>query len=99
MSGQMRSFAQCYPLMRWKVFRHYANPEFFIVAQNDEQAKTMDLLRCDYGEERVHPLLAIIAPQQIHCLGLFVVLRDDKKLRIRIMPKHLPAHERVALRK
>jgi hypothetical protein len=45
-SGQMRSFAQCYPTQRWQIFRHYEpDIHFFVSCCDDEQARSVDLLR------------------------------------------------------
>lgn len=57
-SGQMRTFARCYPTQRWQVFRHYqrnarsiccnAEPHFFVSCVDDENAHTAELLRQHY---------------------------------------------------
>ncbi len=54
MSGQLRSFAQCYPTQRWQVYRHYPDCHFFIVVQNNDQVNSIQALRRDYGEDHVH---------------------------------------------
>src|SRR4051812_28032915 len=62
-SGQMRTFARCYPTQRWQVYRHYhANaecgmrnaelqeePHFFVSCVDDENAHTAELLRQHYA--------------------------------------------------
>jgi hypothetical protein len=53
-SGQMRTFAQCYLNQKWQVFRRFTNPHFFITVQDNAEAASIDLLRRDYGESRVH---------------------------------------------
>jgi len=54
-SGQLRTFAQCYPTQRWHVLRHFADPHFFftIQAQPDAAAILAPLI-ADYGADRVH---------------------------------------------
>ncbi len=54
-SGQLRTFARCYPSQRWHVLRHLADPHFFftIQAQPDALAILAPLI-ADYGESRVH---------------------------------------------
>jgi len=54
MSGQMRTFAQCYPTQRWQVYRHYEDCHFFIVVENNDQVNSIQALRRDYGADRVH---------------------------------------------
>lgn len=49
-SGQMRSFAQVYPNIRWYVLRKLKNPVFFVSCAKDEQSKTADLLRKDFKD-------------------------------------------------
>ncbi len=51
-SGQMRSFAKCYPTQRWLVYRHYKDPSFFVSCCDDAQADAAELLRNDF--EHVH---------------------------------------------
>src|SRR5215468_10079272 len=52
-SGQMRTFAKCYPTQRWQVFRHYEpDIHFFISCLDDEQADSASLLLKHY--ENVH---------------------------------------------
>lgn len=44
-SGQMRSFAQCYPTQRWQIFRHYEpDIHFFVSCVDDAQAHSAELL-------------------------------------------------------
>jgi hypothetical protein len=52
-SGQMRTFAKCYPTQRWQIFRHY-EPDiyFFVSCCDDAQADSASLLLRDY--ENVH---------------------------------------------
>lgn len=58
-SGQMRTFARCYPTQRWHVYRHLDDPHFFISVQDNAEAATIDLLRADYGADRVHAQLLV----------------------------------------
>jgi len=54
-SGQLRTFAQCYPTQRWHVLRHFVDPHFFFTVQ--AQPDALDLLApliADYGAARVH---------------------------------------------
>ena len=54
-SGQLRTFAQCWPTQRWHVLRHFTDPEFFICVQYQQDAP--DILRPlyeEFGEARVH---------------------------------------------
>lgn len=53
-SGQLRTFAQCYPTQRWQVYRHYPDCHFFIVVENNDQVNSIQALRRDYGADRVH---------------------------------------------
>lgn len=53
-SGQMRTFAQCYLNQKWHVFRHFEDPHFFITVQDNAEAASIALLRRDYGEDHVH---------------------------------------------
>lgn len=34
-SGQLRTFAKCWPTQHWHVLRHFADPHFFITVQGD----------------------------------------------------------------
>lgn len=61
-SGQLRTFAKCWPTQRWHVLRHFADPHFFITVQ-DEGANTAEAtgpsgvlaqLCEEYGGDRVH---------------------------------------------
>lgn len=54
MSGQMRTFAQCYPTQRWQCFRHYPDCHFFILVENNDQVNSIQALRRDYGDDHVH---------------------------------------------
>ena len=48
-SGQMRTFARCYPTQKWQIFRHYEpNIHFFVSCVNDPQADSVKLLSDDY---------------------------------------------------
>lgn len=52
-SGQMRTFAQCYPTQRWQIFRHYEpDIHFFVSCVDDTQAQSAELLRQHY--QNVH---------------------------------------------
>ncbi len=47
-SGQMRTFAKCYPTQRWQIFRHYEpDIHFFVSCVDDKQAKSSNLLVAD----------------------------------------------------
>lgn len=53
-SGQMRTFAKCYPSIRWQVLGHFPDPHFFITVQDTPDCQSIaDLVR-DYGADRVH---------------------------------------------
>jgi hypothetical protein len=52
-SGQLRTFAKCWPTQRWHVLRHFADPHFFITVQFDQAEIIADLIK-EYGEDRVH---------------------------------------------
>jgi hypothetical protein len=55
LSGQLRTFARCYPTHRWHVLRHFADPHFFLTIQ--DQHDVDEILRPlvkDYGPDRVH---------------------------------------------
>jgi hypothetical protein len=64
-SGQMRTFSQCYPTQRWSIFRHY-EPEihFFVSCVDDAQAGSAELLREHYQnvhiERYTDPVLSVI---------------------------------------
>jgi hypothetical protein len=64
-SGQMRTFAQCYPTQRWQIFRHY-DPDihFFVSCVDDAQASSAELLREHYQnvhiERYTDPVLSVI---------------------------------------
>ncbi len=48
-SGQMRTFAKCYPTQRWQIFRHYEpDIHFFVSCVNNEQALSATKLQSDY---------------------------------------------------
>ena len=48
-SGQMRTFAKCYPTQKWQIFRHYEpDIHFFVSCVNDPQADSVQLLSADY---------------------------------------------------
>lgn len=53
-SGQLRTFAKCYPTQRWHVFRHFPDIHFFITVQDECNAGDLDILRRDYGDDHVH---------------------------------------------
>jgi hypothetical protein len=74
-SGQLRTFAQCYPTQRWSIFRHYesttADPSkggqdihFFVSCVDDAQASSAELLREHYQnvhiERYTDPVLSVI---------------------------------------
>ncbi len=53
-SGQMRTFAKCYPTQRWQIFRHYEpDIHFFVSCPDDQQASTTTLLLKDYANVHV----------------------------------------------
>lgn len=57
-SGQARTIAQCLPSQHWHVYRHFSDPHFFIVWQNEPNAVAgVKLLEDKYGKERVHAKL------------------------------------------
>lgn len=48
-SGQMRTFAKCYPTQKWQIFRHYGpDIHFFVSCKDDPQADSVRLLFADY---------------------------------------------------
>jgi len=48
-SGQMRTFAKCYPAQKWQIFRHYEpDIHFFVSCVDDQQAASSALLLRDY---------------------------------------------------
>ena len=48
-SGQMRTFAKCYPTQKWQIFRHYEpDIHFFVSCVDDPQADSVKLLFADY---------------------------------------------------
>jgi len=52
-SGQMRTFAQCYASQKWMVYRHYEpNIHFFVSCKNDENSESAGLLLESY--QNVH---------------------------------------------
>ena len=53
-SGQLRTFAKCWPTQRWHVLRHFADPHFFITVQDGPEIQLTDDLRREYGADRVH---------------------------------------------
>lgn len=58
-SGQLRTFAKCWPTQRWHVLRHFADPHFFITVQTppaDQTAASGVLAQLceEYGGDRVH---------------------------------------------
>jgi hypothetical protein len=73
-SGQMRTFSQCYPTQRWQIFRHYENhavasakadePHFFVSCVDDAQAGSAELLREHYKNVHIErykdPVLSTI---------------------------------------
>jgi hypothetical protein len=69
-SGQMRTFAQCYPTQRWHVLRHFPDPHFFITVQDTPDCQSIDLLTAEWGKDRVHPDVrtdpVLEVTQQIH---------------------------------
>ena len=53
-SGQMRTFAKCYPTQRWQIFRHYEpDIHFFVSCVDDPQAASSALLLRDYENVNV----------------------------------------------
>jgi hypothetical protein len=64
-SGQMRTFAQCYPTQKWQIFRHYEpDIHFFVSCVDDAQASSAELLRENYQnvhiERYTDPVLSVI---------------------------------------
>jgi hypothetical protein len=58
LSGQMRTFARCYPSQKWAVYRKFDNPHFFVSCADDEQAESAELLKKDWANvhiEKVTP--------------------------------------------
>ena len=54
-SGQLRTFAACYPTQRWHVLRHVINPHFFFTIQDQPDIdEILAPLIADYGVDRVH---------------------------------------------
>jgi len=54
-SGQLRTFAKCWPTQRWHVLRHFADPHFFVCVQHQEDAhQHLAPLFAEYGSDRVH---------------------------------------------
>ena len=48
-SGQMRTFAKCYPTQKWQIFRHYEpDIHFFVSCVDDPQAASSSLLLRNY---------------------------------------------------
>ena len=57
-SGQMRSFARCYPSQKWAVYRKLDNPHFFVSCADDEQSESAELLKKEWDNvhiEKVTP--------------------------------------------
>jgi hypothetical protein len=53
-SGQMRTFAKCYPTQKWQIFRHYEpDIHFFVSCVDDPQADSVKLLSADYENVNV----------------------------------------------
>ena len=54
-SGQLRTFAACYPTQRWHVLRHFSDIHFFFTIQDQpDAAEILAPLIADYGADRVH---------------------------------------------
>lgn len=53
-SGQLRTFAKCYPTQRWHVLRHFEDPHFFITVQDPQAIDDFVMLQREWGEDRVH---------------------------------------------
>ena len=63
-SGQMRSFARCYPTQRWQIFRHYESDiHFFVSCSDDSNAKSAELLREHYENVAIAPYNDPILPE------------------------------------
>lgn len=55
LSGQLRTFARCYPTQRWHVLRHFADPHFFFFVQSQPDALALLApVIADYGADHVH---------------------------------------------
>jgi hypothetical protein len=55
LSGQLRTFAQCWPTQRWHILRHFQDPHFFICVQHQADAhQILAPLVAEYGAARVH---------------------------------------------
>jgi len=53
-SGQLRTFAKCYPTQKWQIFRHYEpDIHFFVSCVDDPQADSVKLLSADYENVNV----------------------------------------------
>ena len=49
-SGQMRTFARCYPSQRWQIFRHYEpDIHFFVSCAQDNNVGTTELIKENYA--------------------------------------------------
>lgn len=53
-SGQLRTFAKCWPTQRWHVLRHFPDPHFFITVQDGPEIQLTDDLKREYGADRVY---------------------------------------------
>jgi hypothetical protein len=54
-SGQLRTFAKCWPTQRWHVLRHFADPHFFFCVQHQEDAhQILGPVVAELGADRVH---------------------------------------------
>lgn len=62
-SGQMRTFAQCYPNQKYTVFRKLEDPHFFVSCEDNEQADSAELLKKDY--KHVH--IERVKPPELQC--------------------------------
>lgn len=52
-TGQARTFARCFPNLKFQVFRKLNNPHFFVSVAADEDADSVEVLRKHYPEGRV----------------------------------------------
>lgn len=52
--GQARTFAQCFDNQYWFLYRHLANPTFYVFVEDEPEAAAVDLLLARYPADRVH---------------------------------------------
>lgn len=62
-SGQMRTFAQCYPNQLWYVLKKLKDPVFFVSVAKDGQSGTAELLKKHFADVSIEVIEQPVLPE------------------------------------